>query len=101
MRDLSSALAFVGRGSFFLILMRAASKQGPLQASNRRIASNNNNKQQQQHQAKHIAGSEARLVGFGDLKPGLVPAEIRERAEKCAIFPARLRLLGEARSSCP
>ena len=98
MRDLSSALAFVGRGSFFLTLMRAASKQSPLQASNKHIASNNNNKQQQ---AKHIAASEARPVGFGDPNPGLVPAETRERVEKCAIFPARLRLLGEARSSCP
>ena len=97
MRDLSSALALVGRGSFFLTLMRAASKQSPLQASNKHIASNNNNKQATT--SKHIAGSEARLVGFGDLKRGLVPAEKRERAKKCAISPARLRLLGEARSS--
>ena len=31
-------------------------------------------------------------MGFGDLKPGLVPAEIRERAEKCVVFPTRSRL---------
>ena len=90
MRDLSSALAFVGRGSFFLTLMRAASKQSPLQASNRHVASNNNNNKQATN--KHIAGSEARLVGFGDLKPGLIPQKRQGRAEKCAIFPTRPRL---------
>ena len=98
--DLSNAIALVGRVPF-----RSAKVSAVFFRNVRPRREDKHRKQQQQatskqqQQAKHIAGSEARLVGFGDLKPGLVPAEIRERVEKCAISPARLRLLGEARSS--
>ena len=98
MGDLSNATALVGRVPFLSAKVSAVFTERCDLAGKTSITSNNN-KQQASKQAKHIAGSEARLVGFGDLKPGLVPAEIRERVEKCAISPARLRLLGEARSS--
>ena len=57
------------------------------------IASNNNNTQQQQQAtSKHIAGGEARLVGFGDPNPGLIPPKRQGQAEKCVVFPTRPRL---------
>ena len=98
MGDLSNAIALVGRVPFLSADVAAIFSEMCNLAGKTSIASNNNNNNKQAT-SKHIAGSEARIVGFDDPKPVLVPAKKRGRAEKCAIFPRRMRLLGEARSS--
>ena len=71
-RDLSNAPAFVGRGSFFLNMMRPRASKSHCKLA--KAYRKQQQQQQQQASKEHIACSEARIMVSDDHKPGLVPA---------------------------